>query len=69
MWFETKLGTRYEMPDLLEEQVSDAHKSLDHSNSESLIVLTNISRVMMGIPRRIIKRAGVGDRCFWEAKD
>lgn len=69
MWFETKLGVRYEMPDLLEEQVSEAHKSLDHSHEESLIVLTNISRVMLGIPRRIIKRAGVGDRCFWESND
>lgn len=69
MWFETRLGTRYEMPDLLEEQVSEAHKSLDFSNPESLIILTNVSRVMLGIPRRIIKRAGVGDRCFWESKD
>jgi len=66
MWFATHQGTIYEMPDLLEHQVGEIHHMLDKGGGE-LIIITNVSGVMLSIPRRIIKTAGVGDRCFWEA--
>lgn len=67
MWFATRLGTLYEMPDLLSAQVTDTHRQLDYSNADSMILMVNVSGVMLSIPKRIIKTAGVGDRCFWEA--
>lgn len=65
MWFETSLKTRYELPDMLPPQVTQAHKQLD-SNID-IIIAMNVSEVCLSFPRRVLKRAGVGDRCFWEA--
>jgi len=66
MWFETHLGARYEMPDMLRERVDEAHRQLDTPGLDRISVL-NISEAMMFLPKRIIKKAGVGKRCFWEA--
>ena len=38
-----------------------------HANLESVTVI-NISQVVMIIPRRIILKAGVNKRYFWEAE-
>jgi hypothetical protein len=65
MWFETHLGTKYELHDMLAKHVDAAHRQLDTS-LDSITVL-NVSEVAMLIPKRIIKKAGVGERCFWEA--
>lgn len=67
MWFETHLSTKYEMPDMLEEHISKAHRALDGPLSIVNITILNISEAVLVLPRRIIKKAGVGDRCFWEA--
>lgn len=37
-------------------------------NGDDRITLMNISEAVMIIPLRIIKKAGVWERCFWEAK-
>ena len=66
MWFETTLGVRYEMPDMMPHQVSAAHRNLDDMEADKIIVF-NISEVCLVLPRRILKKAGAGDRCFWEA--
>jgi hypothetical protein len=66
IWFETHLGAKYEMPDMLEEHISKAHRLLDMKEVSNITVL-NVSEVVLLIPRRIIKKVGVGDRCFWEA--
>jgi len=67
MWLETHLGTRYEMPDMLREHVGVAHAALDKTSPDGKLVVTNISDSALVIPKRIVKKAGVGDRCFWEA--
>lgn len=67
MWFATKLGTIYEMPDMQEQEVTEAHRQLDTTDVSQYISVRNTSGVLMMIPKRIIKTAGVGDRCFWEA--
>jgi len=69
MWFETKLGVRYEMPDMTKEHISKTHKHLDVLPYDSQLVVLNISGVTLVLPKRIIKRAGVGERCFWEVED
>jgi len=66
MWFETHLGVRYEMPDMTSEHVSNAHRLLAEPMITNFTAV-NVSEVALVIPKRIIKRAGVGDRCFWEA--
>ena len=66
MWFETKLGTRYLMPDMTRDHVTQAHKSLDHSGPDSVVIVTNISHATLTLPKKILKRAGVGNLCFWE---
>jgi hypothetical protein len=38
-----------------------------HANLES-VTFINISLVVLVIPKRIILKAGVNDRCFWEAE-
>lgn len=38
-----------------------------HANFES-VTFINISMVVLVIPKRIILKAGVNDRCFWEAE-
>jgi len=69
MWFETHLGTRYEMPDMLEEHISKAHRLLGAPNKQIFnITVLNISEAVLVLPTRIIKKVGVGDRCFWEAE-
>lgn len=65
MWIVTKLGVRYEFPDMIDAQVDQAVKIL-HGGLPN-ITMNNISECCLLIPRRIIKRAGVGERCFWEA--
>jgi hypothetical protein len=67
MWVETKLGTRYELPDMLEKHVDEAVRAL-HGGLPN-ITMTNISECCLLMPRRIIKKAGVGERCFWEAPE
>lgn len=68
MWFETRLGVRYEMPDMLSDHVTLTHHMLDQLLPEGQLVVRNISEVTLVIPKRIILKAGVGDRCFWEAQ-
>ena len=67
MWFETTMGVRYQLPDMLQDQVSKAHKSLDHSEEDSMIIAVNVAGAILMVPKRIIGKAGVGERCFWEA--
>lgn len=67
MWLETHLGDRYELPSMLAVQISAAHSLLDWSEASS-ITLVNISEAVLVVPKRVIKRAGVGERCFWEAE-
>ena len=66
MWFTTHLGARYEMPDMLREHITGAHKQLDAPGDNVTVI--NISEAVILLPKRIINRAGVGDRCFWESK-
>lgn len=68
MWFETTLGTCYHMPDMQEHEVTEAHKNLDTTDKSQYVHVRNTSGVIMMIPKRIIAKAGVGERCFWEAK-
>ena len=68
MWFETKLGVRYEMPDMQESDVTEAHRYLDEADNSQYVHVRNISSAILMIPKRIIKKAGVADRCFWEAR-
>ena len=63
-WFETRLGTRYELPDMLDEHVDSLRRQLD--GSAPSLTLINVSDVTMVIPKRILLKAGVGKRCFWE---
>lgn len=67
MWFETHLGTKYELPDMTDEHVTNAHKLLDSSKEIVNVTILNISEAVLVLPRRIVKKVGVGDRCFWEA--
>lgn len=64
-WFETRTGTRYEMPDMLIEDVDRVAKALDQGMDT--ITVINISGVVMIIPRMILVKVGTGSRCFWEA--
>lgn len=69
-WFETRTGTRYELPDMTSDHVDMVCKQLsgtEEAFSTDTITVVNISPVIMIIPRRILARAGSGDRCFWEA--
>jgi len=60
------MGVRYEMPDMMPHQVTAAHRNLDDRQTDRIIVF-NVSEVCLILPRRIIKKAGCGDLCFWEA--
>jgi len=64
-WFETKTGSRYEMPDMTTTHVDAVCKQLD--GDIDLITVTNISFVLLLIPKQILAKAGTGNRCFWEA--
>lgn len=66
MWFETLLGARYEMPDMLNHHVTTTHKYLDSADLSQDVHVMNVSNALLMIPKRIIKKAGVGERCFWE---
>jgi len=68
MWFETKLGVRYVMPDMMPSYVTNAHHNLDAADGDQYVHVRNVSGVLFSIPKRIIHQAGVGDRCFWESK-
>jgi hypothetical protein len=48
------------------DHVTQAHKSLDHSGPDSVVIVTNISHATLTLPKKILKRAGVGNLCFWE---
>lgn len=63
-WFETRLGTRYELPDMLGEHVDTMRKQFE--GSAPSLTLINVSGVTMVVPKHILARAGVGERCFWE---
>jgi hypothetical protein len=64
MWFETTLGTKYEMPDMQTNYVDSVLKQLfDNATNISVI---NISEAVLILPKRILAKAGVGDRCSWE---
>lgn len=65
MWFMTKQGTRYEMPDMLPANINEAHRQLTGGNE--YISVVNVSTVAMILPSRILKCAGSGKRTFWEA--
>lgn len=63
------MGVRYVLPDMTGEQITGVHKQLDMDFGEDHhIIALNISEVVLSLPRRILKKAGVGDRCFWEAQ-
>lgn len=66
MWLETTMGVRYDLPDMLEEHVTEAHKNLDTADLSQHVHLRNVSGALLMVPKRIIKKAGVGERCFWE---
>jgi len=72
MWFVTHLGARYEMPDMLREHITAAHTQLDTAEDSidhaENVVAANVSDVVLLLPKRIINKAGVGDRCFWESE-
>jgi hypothetical protein len=51
---------------MMAEQVDAMCKQL-HAKTEVVLVL-NVSNVLLYIPLRIISKAGVNDRCFWEAE-
>jgi hypothetical protein len=65
MWFETHMSARYELPDMLATQIDSVHRQLD--GGLNTIIAVNVSQVCLAIPSRIIRKAGVGGRCFWEA--
>lgn len=60
------MGVRYELPDMQEIHVTEAHKNLDGADRSQHVHLRNISEALLMIPKRIIGKAGVGERCFWE---
>lgn len=66
MWFTTTLGARYEMPDMMEHHVTDAHRYLNEADLDQYVHVRNVSDAIYMIPKRIIQKAGVGKRCFWE---
>jgi hypothetical protein len=66
-WFETRLGIRYELPDMRDCDVDTLVKQL-HDALFTSISCCNVSRVVLVLPRCIIQKAGVNDRCFWEAE-
>jgi len=68
MWFETRLEQRYELPDMLREHITMGHKQLEGAHYDSTIIVINISGVSLCVPKRIIAKAGSGERCFWEAE-
>jgi hypothetical protein len=70
MWLETTLGVRYSLPDMLIGHVDMAHRQLDQADKVRLttITLVNVSDVVLTVPYRILAKAGVGDRCFWEKR-
>lgn len=55
------------MPDMLEHHVTEAHRNLDTADISQYIHVKNVSDALLMLPKRIIKKAGVGERCFWEA--
>lgn len=65
MWFETSQGTRYTLPDMLVTHV-DAVVDQLHNHYNQIMAL-NISDCCLTLPLRILKQAGVGERCMWEA--
>jgi hypothetical protein len=67
MWFLTHTGTRYEMPDMTDREITDAHRHLDAAASFQSIHVLNFSGAFLMLPKRILKSAGVGDRVYWEA--
>jgi len=64
MWFETLSGVRYEMPDMMTNHVDGVHGQL--FGEFDTIVSLNVSEVVLSFPKRILKKVGVGERCFWE---
>lgn len=67
MWFETKMGEKYRMPDMMRQHVTEAHKDLDTAKSDQYVAVRNVSDAVLMLPKRIISRAGVSEHCFWES--
>lgn len=66
-WAVTKLGIRYEMPDMLPQHIDALCKQCEDDLDN--VTLTNVSGVVMILPKRILESVGVGMRCFWRASD
>jgi hypothetical protein len=64
VWFETLMGVRYELPDMLPDHVDEARRQLDLPFPN--ITARNVSNVVLLIPKHILRKMGVGDRCMWE---
>lgn len=64
MWFLTKSGTKYELPDMQPNHVDAVHRQL--AGDFDRVMATNISEALLYLPKPILKSAGVGERCFWE---
>lgn len=63
-WFETRLGVRYELPDMQKHNVDWLCKQFDERIDT--ITAVNVSSAVLILPKRILKRAGCGTFCFWE---
>ena len=64
-WLETRLGSRYEVPDMTTAHMDSVCQQLD--SHPDTITVVNVSNVIMIFPKRILAKAGTGNRCFWEA--
>jgi hypothetical protein len=65
MWIETTMGVRYALPDMLPPHVDAVLKQLFEAPYEKVTAI-NISEACLILPKRIIGKAGVGDRIMWE---
>ena len=65
MWFETTMGVRYEMPDMLSVHTDASLKQFFEAVGENVSVI-NVSGVCLLLPKRIVGKVGVGERIMWE---
>ena len=66
-WLETRLGKRYEIPDMTTNQVDYLCAQCD-SKELDMLTLCNASGVVFIIPKNLVAKAGVNNRCFWEGE-
>jgi hypothetical protein len=64
VWFETSMGVRYELPDMQTNHVDAVHQQL--FGDFDRVTAINVSEAVLVVPKRILVKAGVGERCFWE---